>query len=94
MQQVNSCGNKWHMISSELAPPFLILQGSCTSPVLFNLYISILYQTLQDQGSGVEVFRYADDTFAYKLYPADSSAKESPMVMGLGLDIKLTTVDS
>ena len=33
---------------------------------------------------------YADDTSAYKSYPADSSAKESATVMGLELDIKLT----
>ena len=39
-------------ISSELALPFSVLQGSCAGPVLFNLYISTLYQTLQDQGSG------------------------------------------
>ena len=78
------------MISSELALPFLVPQGSCAGPVLFNLYISTLYQTLQDQGSGAEVIGYADDTSAYKLYPADSSAKESAMVMGLELDIKLT----
>ena len=78
------------MISSELALPFLVLQGSCAGLVLFNLYISTLYQTLQDQGSGAEVIRYVDDTSAYKSYPADSSAKESMMVMGLELDIKLT----
>ena len=59
-------------------------------PVLFNLYISTLYQILQDQGSGAEVIRYADDTTAYKSYPADSSAKESVMVMGLELDIEIT----
>ena len=78
------------MISSELALPFSVLQGSCAGLVLFNLYISTLYQTLQDQGSGAEVIRYADDTSAYKSYPADSSAKESAMVTGLELDIKLT----
>ena len=78
------------MILSELALPFLVLQGSCASLVLFNLYISTLYQTLQDQGSGAEVIRYADDTSAYKSYPADSSAKESVTVTGLELDIELT----
>ena len=77
-------------ISSELALAFLVPEGSCVSPVLFNLYISTLYQTLQDQGSGAEVIGYADDTSAYKWYPVDSSAKESAMVMGLELDIKLT----
>ena len=77
-------------ISSELVLPFSVLQGSCASLVLFNLHISTLYQTLQDQGSGAEVIGYADDTFAYKSYPADSSAKESVMVMGLELDIELT----
>ena len=76
--------------SSELALPFLVLQGNCASLVLFNLYISTLYQTLQDQGSGAEVIGYADDTCAYKLYPADSSAKESMTVTGLELDIKLS----
>ena len=74
----------------ELALPFLVLQGSCTGPVLFNLYISTLYQILQDQGSGAEVIRYADDTSVYKSYPADISAKESAMVMGLELDIEIT----
>ena len=78
------------MVSSELALPFLVLQGSCASLVLFNLYTSTLYQTLQDQDSGAEVIRYADDTSAYKSYPADSSAKESVMVTGLEFDIKLT----
>ena len=78
------------MISSELALPFSVLHWSCAGLVLFNLYISTLYQTLQDQGSGVEVIGYADDTSAYKSYPADISAKESAMVMGLELDIKLT----
>ena len=78
------------MISSELALPFLVPQGSCAGLVLFNLYISTLYQTLQDKGSGAEVIRYADDTSAYKSYPADSSAKESATVMGLELDIELT----
>ena len=77
-------------ISRELALPFLVPQGSCSSLVLFNLYISTLYQVLQDQGSGAEVIGYADDTSAYKLYAADSSAKESAMVTGLELDIKLT----
>ena len=77
-------------VSSELALPFLVPQGSCASQVLFNLYISTLYQTLQDQGSGAEVIRYADDTSAYKSYPADSSSKESVTVTGLELDIKLT----
>ena len=70
-------------ILSELAIPFSVLQGRCASLVLFNLYISTLYQTLQDQGSGAEVITYADDTSAYKSYPADSSVKESAMVMGL-----------
>ena len=51
-------------ISSELALPFSVPQESCASPVLFNLYISTLYQTLQDQGSGAEVIGYADDTSA------------------------------
>ena len=78
------------MISSELALPFSVLQGSCASPVFFNLYISTLYQSLQDQGSGAEVIRYADDTSAYKLYPPDSSAKESVMVTGVEPDITLT----
>ena len=77
-------------ISSELALSFLVPQGNCASPVLFNLYISTLYQILQDQGSGAEVIGYADDTSAYKSYPADSSAKESAMVKGLELDIELT----
>ena len=52
-------------ISSELVLPFSVPQGSCAGPVLFNLYISTLYQTLQDQGSGSEVIRYADDTSVY-----------------------------
>ena len=78
------------MISRELALSCSVLQGSCAGPVLFNLYISTLYQVLQDQGSGAVVIGYADDTSAYKSYPADSSAKESAMVMGLELDIKLT----
>ena len=77
-------------VSSELALPALVPQGSCAGPVLFNLYLSTLYQTLQDQGSGAEVIRYADDTSAYKSYPADSSAKERATVTGLELDIKLT----
>ena len=77
-------------ISSELSLPFSVPQGSCASPVLFNLYISTLYQTLQDQGSGSEVIGYADDTSAYKSYPADSLAKESATVKGLELDIELT----
>ena len=77
-------------ISSELALPFSVLQGSCASPVLFNLYISTLYQTLQDQGSGSEVIGYADDTSAYKSYPADSLAKKSATVKGLEVDIELT----
>ena len=77
-------------ISSALALPFSVLQGSCAGLVLFNLYIGTLYKTLQDLGSGAEVIGYADDTSAYKLYPADSSAKESAMVTGLELDIELT----
>ena len=77
-------------VSSELALPFSVPQGSCAIPVLFNLYISTLYQTLQDWGSGPEVIGYADDTSAYKSYPADSLAKESVMVTGLELDIELT----
>ena len=52
--------------------------------------MSTLYQTLQDQGSGSEVIWYADDTSAYKSYPADSLAKESATVKGLEVDIKLT----
>ena len=32
---------------------------------------------------------YADDTSAYKSYPAYSSAKESAMVKGLELDVEL-----
>ena len=77
-------------ISSELALPFSVPQGIFAGPVLFNLYISTLYQTLRDQGSGAEVIRYADDASAYKWYPADSSAKESVTVTGLELDIELT----
>ena len=77
-------------ISSELALPFSVPQGSCASPVLFNLYISTLYQTPQDQGSGSEVIRYADDTSVYKSYPADIAAKESATVKGLEVDIELT----
>ena len=77
-------------VSWELALPFSVPQGRCAGLVLFNLYISTLYQVLQDQGSGAEVIGYADDTSAYKSYPADSPAKESAMVTGLELDIKLT----
>ena len=58
--------------------------------MLFNLYISTLYQTLQDQGSGPEVIRYADDTSVYKSYPADIAEKESATVKGLEVDIELT----
>ena len=36
------------------------------------------------------MIRYADDTSAYKLYPADSLAKESATVKGLEVDIELT----
>ena len=78
------------MISRELALPFSVLQESCAGPVLFNLYISTLYQILQAQDSGAEVIRYADDTSAYKSYPADSSSKESATVTGLELDIEIT----
>ena len=77
-------------ISSELALPFSVLQGTCASPVLFNLYISTLYQTLQDQGSGSEMIGYADDTSVYKSYSADIAEKESATVKGLEVDIKLT----
>ena len=77
-------------ISSELALSFSVPQGSCASPVLFNLYISTLYQTLQDKGSGSEVIGYADDTSVYKSYPADIAEKESAIVEGLEVDIKLT----
>ena len=77
-------------ISSELALPFSVLQGSCAGPVLFSLYISTLYQTLQDKGSGSEVIGYADDTSVYKSYPADIAEKESATVEGLEVDIKLT----
>ena len=77
-------------ISSELALPFSVPQGSCAGPVLFNLYISTLYQTLQDQGSRSEVIGYADDTSVYKSYPADIAEKESVTVEGLEVDIELT----
>ena len=77
-------------ISSKLALPFSVPQGSCASPVLFNLYISTLYQRLQDQGSGSEVIGYADDTSVYKSYPADIAGKESATVKGLEVDIELT----
>ena len=77
-------------ISSKLALPFSVPQGSCAGPVLFNLYISTLYQTLQDQGSGSEVIRYADDTSVYKSYPADIAENKSATVKGLEVDIKLT----
>ena len=64
-------------ILSELALPFSVLQGSCAGPVLFNLYISTLYQTLQEKGSGSEVIGYADDTSMYKSYPADIAEKKN-----------------
>ena len=77
-------------ISSELALPFSVPQGSCAGPVLFNLYISTLYQTLQEKGSGSEVIGYADDTSMYKSYPADIVEKETATVEDLEIDIKLT----